>query len=180
MFEGDKNKKMKTKTIDGIEYTEDQYHGWRTCNEKGQLHSYNDKPAIIYSNGAKHWYKNGKIHRDNDKPAVICADGTKQWYRNGKYHRDNDKPATIYYDGAKEWYKNGLRHRDNDKPAVIWSDGMKEWWVNGKLQPSKYFTCFYVKDNKQHKLFFETESLAKQYESDMLAKNICAWVIENT
>ena len=70
-------------------------------------------------------------------------------------------------------------HSFNDKPAVIYSDGTKEWWVNGRRQLNKYYVCVYIKRNKQFKEFFKTESQAKQYESDMLSNNLCAWVIEN-
>ena len=151
MSEGDKNKKI----IDGIEYQLNQHNEWCSYNKRKQLHSYNDKPAIISSYSSKYWYKNENLHRDNDKPAVIRADG------------------------SKEWCKNGFRHRDNDKPAVIYSDGTKEWWVNGRRQLNKYYVCVYIKRNKQFKEFFKTESQAKQYESDMLSNNLCAWVEEN-
>ena len=150
-----RGKESNKKIIDGVEYTEDQYHGWSTCNKKGQYHSYNDKPAIIESDGAKFWYKNNRLHRNNDKPAI------------------------IYTNGEKHWFKNGLLHRDDDKPAIVWSGGSKQWWVNDEKQPNKYFTCFYIRRYKQYKKFFETESEAKKYESGMLAKGYCAWVIEN-
>jgi len=39
-----------------------------TRNEKGQLHSYNDKPAQTWSNGTKYWYKNGLQHREGINP----------------------------------------------------------------------------------------------------------------
>ena len=76
-------------------------------NAYGQLHSRGDKPAIVWPDGTKCWYKNGNCHRAGDNPAVISPDGTKYWYKNGKYHRDGDNPAIIYPDGTKFWYKNG-------------------------------------------------------------------------
>ena len=72
-----------------------------TFDDKGRLHSFNDKPAIVDSNGTKYWYKNGKIHRDKDLPAVVYSNGNKCWYKNGKLHRDKDLPATVYSDGTK-------------------------------------------------------------------------------
>ena len=96
-----------------------------------------------------------------------------------KYHLFDGKPTIIYSDGTKEWRVKGSLHRDNDKPAIIWSDGTKEWWVDGIPQPEKYFVCFYIRSDKQYKKFFATELQAKQYESNMLAKNLCAWVEEN-
>ena len=47
--------------------------GKRIYNEAGNLHSFNDEPAIDTC-GIKKWYKNGVLHRDNDKPAVISND----------------------------------------------------------------------------------------------------------
>ena len=32
-------------------------------NSKGELHSFNDKPAIEFANGDKYWYKEGKYHK---------------------------------------------------------------------------------------------------------------------
>ena len=144
-----------TKIINGVEYTLDEYGDYRSYNKEGRLHSFNDQPSVIYSNDAKQWNRDGFIHRDNDKPAIIWTDGTK------------------------EWRKNGLLHRGNDKPAVIYADDKKAWYVNNKNQPDKYFVCIYVRKNKQYKKFFATELQAKQFESEMLAKGLCAWVIEN-
>jgi len=76
-----------------------------TVNSNNELHSFNDKPAIVYNNGNLYYCNNGKIHRNYDKPAVIDADGTKCWYKEGKLHR--------------------LRG-----PAIEWSDGEKEWWYD--------------------------------------------------
>jgi len=60
---------------------------WR--NEDGKYHRDVDRPAIIYSNGSKHWFKNGKRHRDGDKPAIIYSNGNKWWYKNGKFIRNS-------------------------------------------------------------------------------------------
>jgi hypothetical protein len=101
-----------------------------TYNDKGKLHSFNDKPALIEHDGTMSWFKNGKYHRDNG-PAIIYANGTEWWFMNGELHRDNDEPAIIYADGAKWWYNNGKCHRDNDLPAYIDPDGTKEWFIGG-------------------------------------------------
>ena len=97
----------------------------------------------------------------------------------GSLHSFDDKPAVIYIDGTKVWRKNGEFHRDNDKPAIVYPGGLKKWYVNNKNQPDKYFVCIYVRKNKQYKKFFATELQAKQFESEMLAKGVCSWVIEN-
>jgi len=38
--------------------------------EEKILHSINDKPALIWSDGDEAYYKNGKLHRENG-PAVV-------------------------------------------------------------------------------------------------------------
>ena len=66
----------------------------------GRYHSFNDQPAIIYTNGGQEWWKEGRIHRDSyfpgredDLPAVICVDGHQEWYKEGKRHRDSHFPV---------------------------------------------------------------------------------------
>ena len=141
--------------IDGIEYIKDEYGILRSYNKNRKYHSFNDKPAIIYPNGSKYWYKNGNLHRGDDQPAIIYPDGTKHWCINGKHHRNNDKPA------------------------IIGSSGTKRWYVNGIQQPDKYYACVYIKNNEQRKQFFGAELQAKRREGQILAEGLCAWVIEN-
>jgi len=52
-------------------------------NDKGELHSFNDNPAIDYNNGGKEWCKEGVPHRING-PAVDYNDGRKYWFYKGK------------------------------------------------------------------------------------------------
>ena len=52
------------------------------------------------------WYKKYLKHSYNDKPAVIFENGTKWWYKDGKRHRDNG-PAIIWNSGDDSWYKDG-------------------------------------------------------------------------
>ena len=80
----------------------------------GNLHSFDDQPAVIYSNGDKYWFQNGQLHRDDpsgQQPAVILADGEQRWYKNGQLHRDSpsgQQPAIIDANGGREWFQNGL------------------------------------------------------------------------
>ena len=74
----------------GKEYVRDRLNRKVTRNEKGQHHSSNDKPAIIYSSGSKYWCKNGILHRDNDRPAVIYSNGRKEWWVNGELQPNKD------------------------------------------------------------------------------------------
>jgi len=99
-----------------------------TVNDKDELHSFDDKPAVEYSNGIKRWYKEGKCHR-LDGPAFKYNDGYKSWYKDGKRHRI-DGPAVEHNDGEKYWYKEGKRHR-LDGPAYIYNK-IKYWYYKGK------------------------------------------------
>lgn len=75
---------------------------------------------------------NGKLHSENDLPAEIWSDGAQVWYRHGKRHRDGDLPALVGSSmGAQAWYQNGKLHRDGDRPAIVHSDGLLEWWRDG-------------------------------------------------
>jgi len=53
----------------------------------------NDKPAVIYQNGTRLWYKNNLLHRDHDQPAIIYTNGQQQWYRNG--HLCSESGAVV-------------------------------------------------------------------------------------
>jgi len=92
--------------------------------------------------GSRYWYKNGEIHRYNDLPAIIYHNGRQEWWRNGFKHRDNDLPALIHSNGTQEWYQHGYRHRDKGLPAIIRSDGTREWYRNGVKydNPSSLYT----------------------------------------
>ena len=54
-----------------------------TLNANNKLHSFNDKPAIIFKSGECHYYKNGKLHRDGDKPAITGASTPDRYFKNG-------------------------------------------------------------------------------------------------
>lgn len=114
-----------------------------TLNQSGQLHSYDDNPALVFYNDENNiireeWYKNGKPHRDNDEPAVRHYPINKKtkkykkyqdvyeilyYFKEGKLHRD-DNPAFIYQEYyinnetmIKVYYQNGFIHRINE-PAI--------------------------------------------------------------
>ena len=62
------------------------------------LHSFDDEPAIIWSDGTKYWFKDGLKHRDNNLPAIIYSDGdcgyykneNRYWFINGEEYYDID------------------------------------------------------------------------------------------
>jgi len=78
-----------------------------TIDSKGEHHSFDDKPAIIYANGNKRWFLNGSFHRE-ERPAIECANGDKWWYQNGQLHR-TDGPAVDHVNGFNIWYLNDKR-----------------------------------------------------------------------
>lgn len=67
-----------------------------TYNANGQLHSFNDYPAIKFHSGEHHWYNAGKLHRANGKlPAIIAANGVQKFYINGVEVNAATKAAAI-------------------------------------------------------------------------------------
>jgi hypothetical protein len=116
-----------------MDYISDRY-GSRCTYLDRKLHSYDDNPAMINSNGDQVWYKEGMRHRE-DGPAIIYPNGYQAWCKEDKIHRE-DGPAVIYSNGDQEWYKEDKLHRDEVNnlsfvlPAVIQVDGHAEWWTN--------------------------------------------------
>lgn len=119
-----------TKDVYTDEIDEYGTHHWY---KNGELHSLEDKPAVIWANGNQEWFFEGKRHRLEDKPAIIMANGFQEWYFEGKRHRLKDKPAVIWADGTQWWYFEDKCHRGEDKPAIIRANGNQAWYFEGKL-----------------------------------------------
>jgi len=95
-----------------------------TSNDKGELHSFNDKPAVEYDDGDKFWYKEGLYHR-LEGPAVITIVNISTihcYYQNNLCHRVL-KPAIIeWVDDIKvyeAYYIKGRLHNPIG-PAILW------------------------------------------------------------
>jgi hypothetical protein len=109
-------------------------------NEKGEYHR-EDGPAVEYTNGEKHWFKNGKYHRE-DGPAIEESDGSKEYWLNDEMVEEKDLPMNkkdewpkceIDKYGNKYWKnEEGQYHRENG-PAIEWNNGDKSWYINGEL-----------------------------------------------
>lgn len=112
---------------------------WR--NKAGRLDSWNDLPAVIWSDapqmsspGTKFWYRDGAMHRDNDLPARIETSGYSEWWFNGEPARPSGGPNIVDHDGTQEWTDTQLRrHRDNDLPAYIRPNGQQVWYQHGEM-----------------------------------------------
>jgi len=115
-------------------------------------------------------YKQEKIlHSINDKPATIYDDGSKDYYKDGKRHRDGDRPAIINSDGSKYYFKNGKLHRKNG-PAIIWSNGVKKYWINGKELTIREFLEYYYSKNGNITIFLLDEDKETRKEAEKLIK----------
>ena len=57
----------------------------QTLDDNLELHSFNDEPAIIMSDGTMVWYKHGKIHRESG-PAVIFKNNDVSFYYEHKWY----------------------------------------------------------------------------------------------
>jgi len=85
-------------------------------NTEGQLHSFDDEPALITPFGES-WYKEGLLHRENDLPADVIPGVSKGWYKEGLLHRENNLPAYVEYDCDNDeeasdegYYINGVEY----------------------------------------------------------------------
>lgn len=64
-------------------------HGGRYWFIEGGRNHRDDGPAIIYSNGTRHWYFYGAKHR-LDGPASHYADGTKHYFIQDKKYSEQE------------------------------------------------------------------------------------------
>jgi len=96
----------------------------------GKMHSFFNQPAVICSDGARHWYHNGDRHRMINH-ASLLANGDREWWQYGKLHRDG-APAIVRVDGTHLWYQAGELHRDNG-PAILRPDGHGCWIQHGEF-----------------------------------------------
>jgi hypothetical protein len=55
----------------------------------------------------KFYNKDGKLHNDNGEPALITSEGEKHFYLNGQRHNGQFEPAVIRPDGSKEYWVYG-------------------------------------------------------------------------
>jgi len=97
-----------------------------TKNNRGELHSFDDKPAVVYDNGDKWWYKEGKLHRVGG-PAVDWTNGAKGWYKEGYFHRI-DGPACECSDGSEEWFYEGKEIKCNSTEEFLKIIELKAFW----------------------------------------------------
>jgi hypothetical protein len=61
--------------------------------------------------GDKYHYVDGKLHSINDEPAAIYSNGAKIWCKENRWHRETG-PALIYPSGRKEYYFEGNCYPD--------------------------------------------------------------------
>lgn len=108
---------------------------YETHDENGKLHSFDDKPAQVYSHLGFckiFWYHHGIIFRPDNKPYGLTV--SKETYatldQNQKLHSYNGMPSMINkYDFTDDsysfdWQEHGVPHREEDFPAsVIWNEG---------------------------------------------------------
>ena len=113
--------------------------------------------------------KNNEFHSYNDAPAIVYTDEAKFWYYKGKKHRENDKPAFIDSDGAKYWYYEDEPHRENDKPAVIYPNGRKEYWYKGE----RYYPFNPEEEKKQIKRLTPKKTKKQKQREDLLKEFVC-------
>lgn len=108
----------------------------KTFDSQQQLHSFNDKPAVVAKVEASPrsyeeflWYQHDKIYRENNQPPIVNARA------NVAYESYNENYELQSYDGMPSniicfkkyeelqfqlsWQDDGRLHREGDLPATI-------------------------------------------------------------
>lgn len=105
-----------------------------TRNEDGELHSFNGEPAVEYTNGTKHWYKNGTLYRENG-PAVEYASGHKEYWTDGEnvseecfkeYLKETEEPWPNSDNRIDVIGQNGNEGLHYEQPEVSGESGESE------------------------------------------------------
>lgn len=93
--------------------------------------SYDDQPAIIWSDGRKEWYDNGYLHRDNDLPAIVNGNH-KEWCQHGQLHRIGG-PAIMgrYNDQQDSHWLNGRWHSYEEYQKYMLYTHLVDYTCNG-------------------------------------------------
>lgn len=99
-------------------------------NAEGQLHSVDNKYALLTPRGTRQWFRKGVLHNDHG-PAEITTMGTMRWFIDGKLHRVGGYPAVIHSTGSLYFFENGELHRDNALPAIVDEHG-SHYWLRGQ------------------------------------------------
>jgi len=102
------------------------YNRFETLNDKDELHSFDNKPAVEWFSGGKEWYKEGKLHRI-DGHASEDSSGSEFWYKEDKRHR-LDGPAIEYSSGEKYWYYEGKRIKCSSTEEFLRIINLKTFW----------------------------------------------------
>lgn len=100
MKSGDRNGKIKECDGTILYFKDDKLHR-------------EDGPAMITTEGLKAWYRNGELHSYNNEPALTDPDGFRAWYDTGVRHR-SDGPAIINSDGSVVFYYLGYYASEED------------------------------------------------------------------
>lgn len=135
-----------------IEYWDYDVIRRKTWYNNGDIHSYNDNPAvIIYEKtlygkmfiGTQLWKNHGKMERLNGPAAIhFREDGSKvceSWYKDGIFHREGGPAETFYTSTGSimtsTWLVDGLKHNLEGPAYVRYNkNGIPyeyEWWVKG-------------------------------------------------
>lgn len=126
----------------------------KTFNEKNNLHSFSDQPALIKydKNGTPEcmeWYVEGKLSRKTN-PAriwffskkksdkIVTGIKGEEYYSDGEYHREKEPAIIFYYQNGEienfEYWEKG-KHIPNPLDKHKFDRGMKKNLVVGDKNP---------------------------------------------
>lgn len=112
-----------------------------TRDSNGELHSFNDEPALVVETTSKRviskWFSHGLLSRLESKPPMTVSKEGYYATFNAKeiLHSFNDEPALITFSTKEEytnnyWYKNGYLSREGFKPTgeFTYNSDTSEYW----------------------------------------------------
>ena len=94
---------------------------WNVKKMQSTILEVNDSRLTINSDGDIEWINlRGYWHR-NDGPALVCSNGDKHWCRHGKLNRF-DGPAIEYSNNRRYWFIDDVEYTEmafKEHPLVV-------------------------------------------------------------
>ena len=101
------------------------------CKDWNEIDKIRNKNGMYINdkNGHKYTFKDNELHSYNGKPAIEYSNGDKYWYRNGKYHRLYGH-AIEYRNGNKSWYLFNKHYSESEYNKIIKNNVLLFYWKN--------------------------------------------------
>lgn len=99
-----------------------------------RLHA-SQKPAVLFEDGGKEWWRHGRAHRPGDEPAIYISASNRVAFSVALGTSDGQAEHIVLRANTTIWCKDGLIHRDDG--AAIQNheeepDNRSEFWCRGR------------------------------------------------